>query len=460
MQIYLIYGNQPLEIREMVTALSAELLPAEALQDAVFQFDAADFVSGERNRAKNQFTEFQNTCRTVSFFSPQIVVEVRNLQKIPLKKSPVDSLQKSLQDISLVKGMIDDVEVWFDADSLVERSETRHHFTAFQAVEEVMPLGGGTFYLRLDRLWENKRIYRQKGKGTEALEIKTFLRERIKQNLVFEMPDNASPLPEIGSSVIVSDLVSMITHPPPQVTLVFTADIRNVREINKEIYQALQQNAKELKATIAYDDFRPISWIVQRASAKQLQMDAEAADLLIEIAGTDFAVLDMELDKLSLLFEPGVAVTAETLLKSTSHSKRFSKFRIADFLVQKNQQKTMESLESILQDQPGEAIGIFGLISVQFRRMLKIAWMLEQGQTEKSVLAQLKLNPWVARQVLRHTRNFTRFELENIVVQLAKTDLQIKFFAKDALSIMENLCFQICQGEFDERHHIERQWLP
>jgi DNA polymerase III delta subunit len=449
MQVYFIYGNQPLELKEMVSELTGGLLPKSDLQHAVFSFDVADFIAHEREKAKSQFQDFQNTCQTVSFFSAEIVVQLRNLQKIPTRKSPVDGIRNSLKEISLVKREIDGAEVWFDADSLVERTETRHHITGAQIVEEIVSCGGGVFFLGLESRWRERLVYRQTGKGSDAIELKLFLSDRIKEKLVFELPENVTPVQDAPVSGIVPVLKSYIEKPPSNVTLIFTADIRNTREINAEIYKALQKNAKELKGTV-----------VQRAAKKQIKMDSESADLLIEISGTDFSALDKELDKLSLLFPPGTAVQPDSLMKSASHSKRFTIFRIGDFLVQKNLSKALESLEVILKDHPGESIAVFGLIASQFRRLLKISWLQEQGVAEKSIISQLKINPWVAKQAIKHTRRYSRLELENIVVHLAKTDLQIKFFAKDALTILENICFQICRGLFADKMYIERQWVP
>ncbi len=460
MQSYFLFGNQPLEIKERVDELTTSLLPKSDQEYAVFSFDAADFFSREREKAKKQLSEFQNTCQTVSFFAPKIVVQVNNLQKIPLKKSPSDAIEAGLKEINLMKTVIDGESVWFDGDSSVDRIETRHHVTGTQIVDEVVHCGGSTFYLKLDPSWTNRLIYRQKGKTKETVLFKALLTERLKGNLVFDLPDSEIPGSQSGTSMVVSLLKSYLESPPEQVTFIYTANIRQSREINKEIYQFLKKHTKEVKCTVAYDDFRPVAWVVERAKKKQLRLDAETADLLIEIAGTDFSVLNMELDKLALQFPPDEQVVPEGLLKGTSHSKRFSIFRIADFLVQKDLRKALESLEMILKDHPAESIAIFGLIASQFRRMLKIAWMLEGGLSESAVVSKLKINQWVAKQAVKHTRNFTLNELENIVVQLAKIDLQIKFFAKDALTIMGNICFQICQGVFADKRYIDSHWLP
>ena len=460
MQSYFLFGNQPLEIKEMVDELTTSLIPKSDQEYAVFSFDAADLFSREREKAKKQLSEFQNTCQTVSFFAPKIVVQVNNLQKIPLKKSPTDAIEAGLKEINLVKMVIDEESVWFDVDSSVDRVETRHHVTGTQVVEEVVHCGGSTFYLKIDPSWTNRLIYRQKGKAKETLLFKAFLNERLKGNLVFDLPDGEFSGSQAGTSMVVTLLKSYLVSPPEQVVFIYTANIRQPREINTEIYQLLKKHTKEIKCTVAYDNFRPVAWVVERAKKKQIRLNAETADLLIEIAGTDFSVLNMELDKLRLQFPSDKQVVPEDLLKGTSHSKRFSIFRIADFLVQKDLRKALESLEMILKDHPSESIAIFGLIASQFRRMLKIAWMLDSGLSESVVVSKLKINQWVAKQAVKHTRNFTLNELENIVVQLAKIDLQVKFFAKDALTIMGNICFQICQGVFADKRYIDSHWLP
>ena len=178
------------------------------------------------------------------------------------------------------------------------------------------------------------------------------------------------------------------------------------------------------------------------------------------MAGTEFSVLNMELEKLSILFPPNSKISTEDLLSNTSHSKRFNIFRITNYLVQKNLKSTLESLELILKFHPADSVSVFGLISTHFRRLLKIAWMQEKGDIEKNIILNLKINQWVAKQTIKHTRNFTLKELENIVVFLSKSDLQIKYNVKDALIILENICFQICQGGFVDNQYISRQWVP
>ncbi|MBU3917212.1 DNA polymerase III subunit delta [bacterium] len=458
--LYFIYGNQQLEIDEEVNTLIDSLIPENERENSSFQFDTGDFFSNDRGKAQRVLSDFQNTCETVSFFSTAVVVHLKDLQKIPSKKSPVEAIEKSLNDISLVKIPLEDESVWFNAETLKEPTSTHHHVTGKQIVKQIVHCGGKSFYLELDSNWNNRLVYQKKGNSHETIEIKDFLSSSIKGEIRFDLPDESLISATTNDRGFVSLIKEYLTSPPQQVEFIFTANIKNTRELNKEIFELLNSKAKTLKKTIAYDDFRPVGWIIDRAKKKNMEFNQITADLLIEIAGTDFSVLDMELEKLSILLPHGNEISPEKLLESVSHSKRFGIFRVSNFLVQKDLKNTLECLEQLLKNQASDSVSIFSLIAAQFRRMLSIAWMREEGLIEKTIIGNLKINEWVAKQTIRFAEKFSLRELENIVIHLAKYDLQIKYSVKDAINILENISFQICLDEFKDNRHIDRHWLP
>ena len=349
---------------------------------------------------------------------------------------------------------------WFDSDTLTDQFDSHHHFTAKQIVEKIVHLGKKSFYLQLSDNWINRVVYRQTGKNQEGIEIRELLKTKLKADIQFTPPTSENQKPISDSGRLVSLLKDYLNDPPNHIQFVITSNMRNLRELNKEISDLLSNRATVRKLTVAYDDFNPVEWVVSRAKKKNLNLDRNSAALLIEIAGTDFSVLDMELNKLSIWHPQNTSITPKDLLENTSHSKKFSIFRISNFLVHKDIKNTVESLESVIKNHPTDAISIFGLIASQFRRLLKISWMLEAGNSEKTIINKLKINKWVAEQSIKHAKNFTTKELENIVVHLSKIDLQIKYYMKDALMILENLCFQICHGVFKQKSHIEGHWMP
>lgn len=452
--VYLIYGNQPLEIAERSKAIIDTIVPQEEQENAVFHFDAGDFFNNDQGKTQQLLADFQNTCETVSFFSSQILIHLKNLQKIPNRKSPTERIEKALKEIHLIQLQGE----WFDAATTPNRGEPT--ISMQKIVRQVLFYGGKTFFLDLDPEWEERIIYRQMARKQEGMELTEFLKWKIKGDIHFRPPHGGDPVKSTDGGKLVNLLKEYVASPPEQVSFVFSANIKKTAELNKEIYTNIKKSGKEIKTTIAYDDFRPTQWIVNRAKEKNLFFDKTMADLLIEIAGADFSILDMELSKLALLSEKNQRITPELLINSVSHSKRFSIFRVANFLIQRDLKGTLESLEQLVGEKSSDAIGIFSLIAAQFRRALKASWLLDSGIPEKEVATKLRMNPWLAQQLIKNTKQFSTVELENIVVHLAKLDLQTKYSAKDAQAILQNVCFQICEGSLRKKQHIDRYWVP
>ncbi len=458
--VYFIYGNQPLEIEEEVQSLVASLLPENAQMEAFYTFDTDDFFSKDQNQNRKLLSELNSTCNTVSFFSPIILVHIRNIQNLSSKKKTAQHLSKELEKIILVKKDKTNELNWHDADTLTESHTSHFRITGKQVVKSISKQIDNSYTIVLDESWGDRKVIQNKGNESQAVTIQDFLKQKLQKELRFVGHQSDEQQQAAVSNDFRSILMQLLDNPPIQVELVISANIKNTREVNKEIYSLLKKKSKEIKKTVSYDDFRPINWIIDRAGAKGLIMDRVAADFLIEIAGTDFSILDMELEKLSLGKSSEKAVQPEELVKSVSHSKKFTIFRISDFLAEKDLKNSLECLKILLDEQSSDHVSIFALISAQFRRLLKISWLVNQGYSEKIVIEQMKLNPWIAKQLIQKTKNYSLSELENIVVHLSRCDLQLKYSSKQVLSKLENICYLICQNGFRKNVQIERHWLP
>ncbi len=458
--LYFIFGNQSFELKAEVKKIVNELLTSEEQEHSLFRYSANDFFGQDRKRAAQILSDFRSTCETISFFASKTVIVLQDVQAIPSQKSPIDTLETKLKEINLVKLSGELKDEWVDADSLTEQLETHHHITGNQIVREIECYPQKTFYLNLIPEFHNRLIYRKKGKGQDALEIAEFLKSKIKGKLLFNRPTSESPISQTDHAEPIAVIKHCVESVPSHVVLITTANIKNLKEVNKEIGELLQKNAISIKKTISYDNFRPISWVIGQVKNKQLVINTPTADLLIEVAGTDFNILDMELDKLSILLPAGTEVTPKVLMKSITQSRRYTIFRAAEFLLKRDLRNALECVEQVVGENISDAIGLFSLIVSQFRRILRISWLMEAGFVEKTIVDKLKLNPWAARQSIKATGNFTIQELENIVVYLAKLDLQIKYAARDVLVILENICFQICQGALVSKKPLSRSWTP
>jgi DNA polymerase III delta subunit len=460
-EIVFIYGSQELEVYEKAVEQVARLLPGvKNHQYTWFQYDAADLVVGSPSMNEKQRTEFRMNCDSVSFLAPEIVMQLNHIERIPTRKSPTQGIENDLKSIRLVATGGENTLSWFDADTVQADFAGVRQVTARQIVRRILPLAGKSFFLELDPVWSNQLIHLCGSDDENTLTINEFLARKLRRNISFDPPKSGSE-PVGAEGIEMTELLQdYVKHPPSHVHFVFTAVIRQTREVNSAIFDLLNRKAKTIKTSITYDDFRPVGWIMERAQKKGIALDATIADLMIEIAGAELAILDMELNKLAILLPPGQRVTPSDLIENVSYSRRFSVFRVGDFLVRRDLKNTLESLKSVLKDQPADSLSVFGLIASQFRRLLKVAWLSHSGVPEKEIIARLKMNPWIGKQIIRHSSSFSLRELENITIQLAKLDLSVKYNAREAMMILENVCWQICDGALAGDRPLSRHWVP
>ncbi|MDH5560951.1 MAG: DNA polymerase III subunit delta [Deltaproteobacteria bacterium] len=459
-QSYFLYGNQILELEEKTKAIIESIQKEGDDPVSVLRFNSNDFTKDDPHKANSLIVDLKNTCETVSFFPVKNIIVIKDIQDMVSRKSPQQALEKQLSDIRLIRTQKEDQFYWIDQDSLTDRVDTHQQITAKQIVEEIYPLEGSLTYLKLVSTWEKRMIYIQKQNEMEAIEVEDFLIKKVKKNLVFHIPKNHPPLEKAKDSTFTELIKQYLVSPPEQVFIILTANIKSPKEINQSLYQLIQKHAQEIKTLVSNDNFKPVPWVIERAKEKKLNFDRTSAEVLIELAGSDLFILNEEINKLSILLPDDQAVTPELLLDSTSHSKRFSIFRIAEFLTQRDLKNTLEYLEEMLGHHILDPLPIFGMISSQFRKLLKIACLLNGGHLEKDILNRLKLNHYFGKIAIGQARTFSLKELENIVVQITRQDLMIKYHSKDALIILENLCFQICQGNLGKQNFLKRHWLP
>ena len=455
--VYYIYGNQQFEIDRERNRIIDSLLAASQREDSLIHFRAKDFFYNDLSRATDVVADLKNRCEMVTFFADKTVIFISDLQDMPKKKDPAEKIKKILSEIELVQKTDTDDNRWFEAVTLTQHIETHHHLNAGQLVQKIESYGRNTFYLELLHDWQNRIIYQQKGKEEEGIEIKDFLATRLKNKILFNRPEHKEKISSTGNNFLLSILKKYLQQPPEDIYFLLTANVKKNSEINKELFKVINKNAKQIKTTIAYDNFRPLDWVIKEVTAKGLRIDRSGADLLIEVAGADYSILEMELTKLSLLLPKSSQITTDIILNTVSRSKQFNIFRISNFLTEKNLKSSLECLERLLNQKRAEGVAIFGVIVAQFRRLLKILYLKNGRFSDQAIIKRLKLNPWIGQQLIINCRKFSLLELENIILLLAKYDIRLKYNPTEAQIILENICYQICSSQLTKEQHFVKE---
>ncbi len=238
-----------------------------------------------------------------------------------------------------------------------------------------------------------------------------------------------------------------LDSPPRQCWFLFTSQAMREQQFSRPFFRRIREKGTVQKF-VAYEDHSPWRWVQNRGREKGMTLSAEDAQTLVALVGTELYDLEQELDKLKLGIGGEGGFSEDTLRKFVRGHKHFSVFRMTDSLAHKQLKSALEILDQQLLESPREHVRIFAMIVLQFRRMLSIHYFLQQNITEASLPGKIGLPPFLAKQALQQSRNFKSAELERIMIELARLDLEVKFHGKLAGHIMTDLFQRICAGGF------------
>lgn len=119
------------------------------------------------------------------------------------------------------------------------------------------------------------------------------------------------------------------------------------------------------------------NWLKQQASARNIQLNNDAIQLLCERVEGNLLAAKQELDKLQLL-QSNVPLTAEDILAAVSDSSRYDVFTLIDSILLGNPERSLKILD-VLKQEGVEATIILWSISREIRLLHCVKAGLNQG---------------------------------------------------------------------------------
>ena len=242
-------------------------------------------------------------------------------------------------------------------------------------------------------------------------------------------------------------VLNFLNSPLEKTFLVLCSQATRENDFSKPLLNACKKSGRGRKF-VAYDNEQPIEWTRQRALVKGLRIPENVAIELIQLVGNNLNDLDHELEKLHLLFGTDSVVEANQVRKFVKGHKHYSVYALSESISKKELAQSLEFLETHLKENPRDGVKLFGVLTSQVRRLLRVKYFLNERLSETEIFSKLRIHPFLGRQLLQNTKGFTLTELENIQVYLAEIDLSIKFQQQHVRPHFQNLLEKICSGNF------------
>lgn len=241
----------------------------------------------------------------------------------------------------------------------------------------------------------------------------------------------------------VKKLEQYLEDPAPYSIVVLTAPYEKLDE-RKKITKELKRKAVTVEAKKLSDNELKI-WIRERAAASEVQIDENAIDLLLDLAGTNLMILTNEIDKMALYVDEEKRIDAATVEKLVAKSLEQNVFTLVDKVLQKNVEEAVSIFHELLR-QNEEPIKILGVMASQVRLMYQVKEMAKQGYSQQKIAGALRIHPYRVKLAHEKTGRFNERELLSLMNGMAEADYRMKTGQADKALTLELLILRMNSG--------------
>ncbi|MEZ0312820.1 MAG: DNA polymerase III subunit delta [Myxococcota bacterium] len=166
-------------------------------------------------------------------------------------------------------------------------------------------------------------------------------------------------------------------------------------------------------------------WVARRAARHQTKIDPDAAQLLADLIGIELGSLDMALSKLAVYAGADTAITAEHVEQLVAPTRVHSIFELTDAIGARDAAKASGLLRNAL-DGGENGLMVLGMIARQFRQLIGVKEMLDEGARNNDLASELGIRPFLVDALKAQSRRYSKRELEEALLAVQRTDVKLK----------------------------------
>jgi len=182
-------------------------------------------------------------------------------------------------------------------------------------------------------------------------------------------------------------------------------------------------------------------WVKEFVISKNGQIDAIAAEKLAALIGNDLWRLDNEIQKL-LTFNKHI--TLDTVNQLVEGEFLDNIFVLTDALSEKNIEKALPALNGFMDSEDSEMY-LLSMLSRQIRNLISIKDLNGKGLREADIAIKLKLHPYVVKNTMKQSKNFTFEQLLSLHQNLLNIDYNLKTSSTDSKTALTRLVYKACK---------------
>jgi DNA polymerase-3 subunit delta len=178
-------------------------------------------------------------------------------------------------------------------------------------------------------------------------------------------------------------------------------------------------------------------WARQRVESKGGKISPRALNALAVNVGNDLQMLENEIEKLVLYrLADGQPIEMEDVALLCPHLAEANIFELVDALGQMNGRAAARLLQQKI-NEGAEPFGLFGMFIRQFRLLIQVKELADQGEKPPAIAKALRLHNFVAGKLHQQSQRFSMSQLEQIYARLLEIDLGVKTGRAEIMTALE-----------------------
>jgi DNA polymerase-3 subunit delta len=190
-------------------------------------------------------------------------------------------------------------------------------------------------------------------------------------------------------------------------------------------------------------DSEIMPWLTKKARLANKKIDMTAASLIKENLPNDLNVLSSSMDNLILYTGKRPNITRQDVEKVISATPMNTSFDLLDAIEKRDSKKALNVFNSIQRYKKREIDLLLGLLSWQFRMLLRLKELL-RIKNRMDAQRELRLYGYKFDQIMRYAARFTKKEILRVLSEILKADNDIKTGEMLPRFVLERLILRIC----------------
>jgi DNA polymerase-3 subunit delta len=217
-------------------------------------------------------------------------------------------------------------------------------------------------------------------------------------------------------------LSAYFKQPAKDAVLILQSDEIN---IDKRLEKAAGKDSKKIFWELFENQKH--DWIRTYFKKKNMEIDGDAVDLLLETVENDTQDLEKECSRLSLYFSAKGKIDSSDIETYIFHSKDENVFTLFETVARQDFKAGLDILQNILLSGSSDSVQLLAGLLWQFRRLMVLKSLLNDNFGFEEACSRLKIRSKKNKRMYSEgSRNFSLQNLEQIIVCAAEFDRMLR----------------------------------